>query len=58
MLSNNAEYLACLELYFDDKPLAILGVSYLDSINIDKKRLGLEIRKTGMQAMKYLMGQE
>ena len=58
MLSNNTEYLACLELYSDDKPLAILGVSYVDSTNIDKKHLGLEIRKSGMQAMSFLMGQE
>lgn len=58
MLSNNTEYLACLELYSDDKPLAILGVSYVDSTNIDKKHLGLEIRKSGMQAMSYLIGQE
>lgn len=58
MLSNNTEYLACLELYSDNKPLAILGVSYLDSTNIDKKCLGLEIRRSGMQAMSYLTGQE
>lgn len=58
MLSNNTKYLACLELYSDNKPLAILGVSYLDSTNIDKKCLGLEIRRSGMQAMSYLTGQE
>jgi hypothetical protein len=35
MKSNNTEYLACLELYADNKPLAILGITYADTTGIN-----------------------
>lgn len=57
MKSNNTEYLACLELYADNKPLAILGVTYSDTTNVNAQHLGLEIRKAGMCATGYLIGE-
>jgi hypothetical protein len=57
MKSNSTEYLACLELYADNKPLAILGVTYSDTTNINLQQLGLEIRKSGMTATGYLIGE-
>lgn len=57
MKSNSTEYLACLELYADNKPLAILGVTYADTTNINLQQLGLEIRKAGMCATGYLIGE-
>lgn len=57
MKSNNTEYLACLELYADNKPLAILGVTYADTTGINLQQLGLDIRKAGMCATGYLIGE-